>query len=142
MAKAKKDKLIEAIEGEVLDFQATEMGLRNLENELMENDHFRQWLELQRTVKEEGDELWKRVGDQMIKLYADGKIDKTLKFDWGTLTVRDDKILDIDESTLPRRYWKKVPNTTLIRNDYDLMGSAPKGVKVSKKYTFTKSLKK
>jgi hypothetical protein len=142
MAKAKKDKLIEAIEGEVLDFQATEMGLRNLENELMENDHFRQWLELQRTVKEEGDELWKRVGDQMIKLYADGKIDKTLKFDWGTLTVRDDKILDIDESALPRRYWKKVPNTTLIRNDYDLMGSAPKGVKVSKKYTFTKSLKK
>jgi hypothetical protein len=129
------------IEGEVLDMLETEKGLRTLEQELMENDKFRQFLELSQTVKEESEKVWKRVGDQMVKLYAEGKIDKTLKFDWGTLTVRDDKVLTIDEENLSQRYWKKVPNTTLIRSDYDLIGKDIKGVTVTKKYTFTKSLK-
>jgi hypothetical protein len=130
------------IESEVLDLFATEQTMREVESELQTNPTFLKFLELQKAVNDKAAEVWKAVGNQMIDAYKAGKVDKTLKFDFGTLTVKDINELDIDENLLPRNYFKRVPHTTKIRNDYALEGKLPKGVTVTKKYQFSKSLKK
>lgn len=123
---SKKDPKAE-IEIEILDQLETEKGLQALEQELSQNDKFRQFLELQKTVKEESDKLWKRVGDEMVRLYEAGAIPKSLKYDWGTLTVAERTDFDIDTDKLAPRFCKTIPDTTKIRAIYQLTGEPPKG---------------
>jgi hypothetical protein len=130
------------IEGEVLDLMATERSMTEVEAELRSNPTFVKFLELQQAVNDKAKEVWDMVGGQMIEAYKAGKVDKTLKFDFGTLTIKDINDLDIDEDVLAPRYFKSVPNTTKIRNEYALENKLPKGVSVTKKYQFSKSLKK
>jgi hypothetical protein len=130
------------IEGEVLDLMATERSMTEVEAELRSNPTFVKFLELQQAVNDKAKEVWDMVGGQMIEAYKAGRVDKTLKFDFGTLTIKDINDLDIDEDVLAPRYFKSVPNTTKIRNEYALENKLPKGVSVTKKYQFSKSLKK
>jgi len=137
-----KTNLKEVIESEVSEVFELERLIGEVESELQSNPMFLKFLELQQAVNTKAAEVWKQVGDQMIEAYKAGKVDKTLKFDFGTLTIKDINELKIDEEQLPRNYFKRVPHTTKIRNDYALEGKLPKGVTVTKKYQFSKSLKK
>jgi len=130
------------IESEVSEVFELERSMTEVETELRSNPEFVKFLELQKAVNDKAAEVWKAVGDQFIEAYKAGKVDKTLKFDFGTLTVKDINDLTIDEDQLAPRYFKSVPNTTKIRNDYALDNKLPKGVTVTKKYQFSKTLKK
>jgi len=134
--------LKKVIEEEVSEVFALERSMTEVETELRLNPDFVKFLELQKIINDKATEVWKQVGEQHIEAYKAGKVDKTLKFDFGTLTVKDINELEIDETELAPRYFKSVPNTTKIRNQYSLEGTLPKGVTVNKKYQFSKSLKK
>ncbi len=130
------------IEDEISDVMVLERSLSEVETELRSNPTFLKFLEIQQAYNDKYKEVKKIIGDQHIEAY---KIDpnlKTLKFDFGTMTVKDINNLDIDETVLPPRYFKSVPNTTKIRNQYDLEGTLPKGATVTKSYQHSMSLKK
>lgn len=137
-----KTNLKDVIESEVSEVFALERSMTEVETELRSNPKFVQFLEMQQAYADKYKEVKKIIGDQHILAYKKDPNLKTLKFDFGTMTVRDDKKLDIDESVLPPRYFKSVPNTTKIRNEYDLEGKVPKGVTITKVYTHVMSLKK
>ena len=132
----------EVIESEVSEVFALERSMTEVETELRSNPKFVQFLEMQQAYADKYKEVKKIIGDQHILAYKKDANLKTLKFDFGTMTVRDDKKLDIDENVLPPRYFKSVPNTAKIRNEYDLEGKVPKGVTITKVYTHVMSLKK
>lgn len=139
---AKKEDPKKIIDEEVNEVFELEKSLQLIEAELLESDTFRKFLDLQQRIKAKSDEMWKRVGTQMVELYEAGIIDKNLKYDWGLLTVTRNVKLKIDEKELPPRFKKTVPDTTKIHALYDLEGTVPKGVEVTIEHGFRKTLKK
>lgn len=131
----------EVIDGEVVELFGLQHQIATLESELMANDKFCQFLELQKQMQEETKRVWAAVEPVAVALYKKGKIDKTTKFDWGSLTIREDTLLDINEDELPPRFWKKVPDTTKIRTVAKLEGKAPKGVKTSTSFKMIPKVK-
>lgn len=130
------------IEGEVSDLFAVEGSLREVETELRSNPKFVQFLEMQQAYADKYKEVKKVIGDHHIEAYKKNPNLKTLRFDFGTMTVKDINDLTIDEKILPPRYFKSVPNTTKIHNQYDLEGTLPKGVTVTRKYQHSMTLRK
>lgn len=129
------------IEGEVVSALALSTELETLQSELMDNPKFARFLELRSAVNDKMTEVRSEIGKVMIPAYKAGRIDKTLKGDWGSITVKEDKVLDINEDKLTPRFWKKVPDTTKIRTIYDLEGKDIPGVDISKRYSIVIKLK-
>lgn len=124
--------LIEIIE----DVQETEKGLVELENELLAIPQFKKFLDLQRAVNEHAAKTWKNIEAQMIEHDI-----KQLKGDFGTVTLAERQNWEIDEELLPKKFFKKVVDTTKITATYRLENKAPAGCKpVTFKY-LTKRLK-
>jgi hypothetical protein len=132
----------QVIESEVVDLLESQQQMTEVETELQSNPLFKKFLKLQHDVNQKADEVWDKVGTQMIEAYEKGQIEKSLKFDFGTLVVADNNKLSIDEKILPKKFFKTVPNTTYIRDVCKLEGKAPKGVTVEKGYSFRKILNK
>lgn len=139
---AEKQDPKEIIDEEISQLFELEKSLHLIESELLESDTFRKFLDLQQRIKDQSDDMWKRVGSQMVELYEAGIIPKTLKYDWGTLSVTRNVILAINEKKLSEDFKKMVADTTKIRNTYDLEGKPPKGVKVTIEHGFRKQLNK
>lgn len=123
------------IESEVESALALQKELADTENKLMQNEEFRSFLELQKTVNAKVAEVWKKVEQQML----DNNV-KAVKGDWGSLTIVEKdyfKVPDIDE--LPRKFIVKSPNDKMIRAAFKLEGKLPKGVeKTTTKYLMKK----
>lgn len=129
------------IEGEVLDVQKQQRELMQLQDALSQNEQFTRFMELTKAVNTRMAEVRARVEEIMIPAYKEGKIDKSIKGDWGSVTVKENDEFEIDEKLLPKDYWKKVPNMTLIRGKFQLEGKVPKGTKQFKKYGIMMKLK-
>ncbi len=123
------------IEGEVVDALELQQQLATLESELMRNDQFKQFISLRNAVNEKMAKVRKDVEAIMIPAYQAGKVDKTIKGDWGSVTVTETDIFDINKDELPPKFWVKVPDTAKIRGTFQLEGKAPKGTKPFKRYT-------
>ena len=134
--------LRKSIETEVGEVFALERSMTEVESELRSNPKFLQFLELQQRYSDKYKEIKKIIAEQHIEAYKKDKNLKTLKFDFGTMTVKDIKNLEIDESILPKAWFKSVPNTTLIRSRYELENKIPKGVKITFGYQHSMTLKK
>lgn len=130
---AKKDPK-EVIEGEVVSVLTMQQELDSVEAELMAFEPFQRFTELRRAVANKEAEIRKAVSEVMIPAYIAGEVDKTVKGDWGSVTVTESDKFDIDEAALPAKFWKKVPDTTRIRATYQLEGKEPKGTKQTKQY--------
>lgn len=97
-----------------------------------------QTLELQREVEakiaeikdaqSKIDETWASVERTMI----DNDI-KSIKGDWGSLTIAERIGWDTDEELLPKKFFKKVVDVKKLTDTYKLEGKAPKGA--TPKYT-------
>lgn len=122
------------VEGEVMEVVALEGQLAQLESALMDNPKFIEFINLRAAVNEKYSEMRKKIGDVMIPAYAAGQSGKTLKGDWGSVTVTETDDFDIDQDQLPASFWKKVPNVAKIRSKFQLEKKLPKGVNQSKKY--------
>ena len=52
---------------------------------------------------------------------------KTIKGDWGSITLAERQGWDIDENELPKKFFKRVVDTKRITDTFKLEGKAPKG---------------
>lgn len=91
-------------------------------NVMMTDPKFRALRDQQDLINTKMAELWKNVETVMI----DNDI-KSVKGDWGSLTIVERTDFDIDYAELPAKFFKKVVDTTKISGTYKLEGKAPKG---------------
>lgn len=129
------------IEGEVLGVQARQHELEQLQSALSGNEQFTRFMELSKSVKEKTEEIRARIESVMIPAYKAGKVGKSLKGDWGSVTVTERDDFTIDEAELSSKFFIKTPDTNKIRKTYQLEGKAPNGCTPSKKYGIMMKLK-
>jgi hypothetical protein len=123
------------IESEVIKLLEDENKLATLENELMQEERFRTFLQAQKTFQTESTLYWKSIEDQMINNNI-----KSIKGDWGSITIAERIGFDTTDE-LPSKFYKKVVDTKKLSDTYKLEGKAPKGA--TPKYTkyLTKRIK-
>lgn len=124
----------ETIDAEVAEIILLQDELQKTEAALMKISSFKKFIVLRRTVEDKMSSLRNEIEAVMIPAYRDGKIDKSIKREWGSVTVTESDKFEINEDELPAKFWSKKPNESLIRKTYQLDGKPPKGTKHSKKY--------
>ena len=108
---------------ELMQVKDMEMQLSELEMALSNDPTFQNFLNLQKAVADKSKEVLKNLEKQMIENNV-----KSIKLnDWGTLTIVDGKKWSYDETVLPKKFIKKVVDTTAINNQLKLTGKVPKG---------------
>ena len=110
--------------------------LDDTEAELMQDERFKQFIELQRSVNDQAAKVWKNVETQMINNNI-----KSIKGDWGTLTIAECLDWNIDADALPAKFIKKVPDKKKISDTFRIEGKAPKGCEPYTSKYLTKRLK-
>lgn len=110
------------INAEVSSALALNQELTDLEQQLSQNEQFRRFLELSKTVPAKLDETWKLVETQMLEHNI-----KKISGDWGSLTIAERILWEIDAEQLPNKFIKKVPDTKKITDTFRLEGKAPRG---------------
>lgn len=130
------------IEGEVVSALAQQKELEDIESALMQNEQFKQFMSLRDAVNKKWDEVRSQIEAVMVPAYKEGKIDKSIKRGWGSITVKENDEFEIDQDILPKKFWKKVPDTSFIRSTFQLEGKEVKGTKHSKKYSIVMKFKK
>ena len=118
-----KKKPEDIISAEVEDVLALTKSLEQVEQELMTNQKFRDFLTLQKTVPQRIAEIWNRVEKDMIAHDV-----KSIKGSWGSITVAERPNFKADLKELPSKFIKKVADTSKISQYYTLEGKLPKGV--------------
>lgn len=131
-----KSETEEIINNEVEEIFALQKQLSEVESELMHNEKFKEFLALQRTIPAQIEAVWDKVEEEMIKYNV-----KSLKGDWGSLTITERLGFEIDKESLPPRFWKKVPDEKKIRDTYRLEGKPPKGTEPKTTKFLTKRIK-
>lgn len=137
----KNTKPQEAIEGEVLSVLSLQKELAATEAKLEQMEVFKKFIELRKSVNDKMASIRTEVKAIMIPAYQKGQVDKTIKGDWGSVTVTVSDTFKIDEATLQPKFWKKIPDETKIRATYQLEGKSPKGTEHSKTYNITMKFK-
>lgn len=125
------------IEAEVVEVLSMEQQLIKLETELSQNDQFKRFIEFQQTVREKSAEVFKNIEQTMIANDI-----KTVKGDWGSITVveRTNYKADLDE--LPAKFIKRTADTTKIALAHKLENKLPKGVTTTTTKFLMKKFKK
>jgi len=121
------------------EIKAEVMKVVELQQQLetsMNSDEFQRFIKLQKDINAKAAELWKQIEAAMIE-----KGVKSVKGDFGSVTIAERTDFDVDILTLQPKFFSKVPNMTKIRGTYNLEGSAPKGVTARTKLYLTKKLK-
>lgn len=129
------------IESEVLEVQTQQRELQELQMTLAQNPEFARFVELTRAVNDKMAEVRKKIEDVMIPAYQAGKVDKSIKGDWGSVTVTEGDKFEINEKKLDESFFKTVVDEARIRATFQLEGKAPKGTKHFKKYGIMMKLK-
>lgn len=124
------------IDEEVTNALSISQELTELEQQLSQNEQFRRFLELSKTAPAKIQAMWDLVEAQMIEHGI-----KSIKGDWGSLTIAERLNWDYDPTMLPAKFFRKVVDTKKLSDTYRLEGKAPKGA--TPKYTkyLTKRLK-
>lgn len=117
-----EEKITQEVQHELDIYDKQQNELATLEQELQADPKFAQFLEARKSFAELEAKVWKRVEEVMI----DNNI-KTIKTDKFTLTIAERTSFDIDLETLPKKFIKRVPDTTLIGGTYKLTGVPVKG---------------
>lgn len=124
------------INAEVTSALSLNQELADLEQQLSQNEQFQRFLELSKTVPAKLQATWDLVEQQMLEHNI-----KSIKGDWGSLTIAERLNWDYDPTMLPAKFFKKVVDTKKLSDTYRLEGKAPKGA--TPKYTkyLTKRIK-
>jgi hypothetical protein len=80
--------------------------------------------------------FWKEVEAGMIDSNT-----KSIKGDWGSVTIAERNNFKVDLDLLPTKFIKKVADTTKIGATYKLENKLPKGVELSVTKFLTKRIK-
>lgn len=127
-----EDQIIKKVE----EIKDKESQLSILENKLTLNPEFKQFIELKKSVDETAKKVWKEVEEEMIANNI-----KSIKGDFGSLTIAERQGWTYDEKQVPSKFFKKVVDTKKITDTYRLEGKAPKGCEPYTSKYLTKRLK-
>lgn len=116
---------------------ALEAGVATLEQELMSDPKFKQFLDMQKAVNAKATELWGQVQQHMI----DNNIKNVKGDSWGSLTIVEKVSFAVDNDLLPKKFTKVVPDNTKISHAFKLEGKPPKGATPKYSYYLMKRLK-
>lgn len=133
MAKKQPEKVIEA---ELQDVLALQNELAQAEAELMQIDAFRRFVDLQKTFNEQSQKVWQSIEEKMLENDI-----KTIKGEWGSLTIVNRNYFNGDIDVLDDQYVKRTPDTKAIAAAYKLEGELPKGATINESQYLLKKLK-
>lgn len=85
------------------------------------NPEFVKYLKLKQDLDTQLADARKRIQGQMELSHT-----KKISGDWGYITLVERTLFDTTDE-LPAKYWKKVPDTKKISEEYKLKGKLPKG---------------
>ncbi len=124
------------LEAEVLQVLELERTISAEEEALMQSEQFRSFLTRQKEVKQQIADFWKNFEKKMIENNI-----KSIKGDFGSITIAERIGWKVDEDILPAKFFKKVVDTTRLTDTYKLEGKEIKGA--TRYYTkyITKRLK-
>lgn len=94
-----------------------------LEQALSANPQFIEFMKLKDAVAKKEGEVKKQIEGRMIE----NGIKKVVVDSYGTFTIVDSKSWSYDENELPKKFIKKVVDTTAVNNHFKLTGKLPKG---------------
>jgi hypothetical protein len=137
-----KTNLKEVIESEVSEVFELERLMNGVESELRSNPEFVKFLELQQAVQKKNAEIRSRIEEVAVPAYLAGELPKTVKFDFGSITMVDNFPMVIDEKKLCDKYWTRVPDKKYILQRYHLENKTPQGVSITRKVALRMDLKK
>lgn len=129
------------IEDEVLSVQQQQRELEELQLALSKNEQFTRFMELSKAVNDKMAEVRAHIEAVMVPAYQEGRVGKSLKGPWGSVTVVESDKFKIDEEQLPAKFFKKVVDESKVRQTYQLEGKAPKGCEPYKRYSIMMKLK-
>jgi hypothetical protein len=112
----------ETIKSELEVYDAQQIKLAKLEDELNANSQFAQFIEARKSFAELEAKVWKHVEEVMIENNI-----STIKTDKLTLSIVKRVSFDIDQELLPKKYYKTVPDTTKIAGQFKLHGNPVAG---------------
>lgn len=124
------------IENKVEDIFALEKTLQEIEAELSANEQWRSFLDKQKEAQAQIASTWKAIEQQMIENDI-----KSIKGDWGYVTIAERIGFDIDEDLLPAKFFKKVVDVKRVGDTYKLEGKDIKGATVKYSKYLTKKIK-
>lgn len=125
-----------AIEGEVLDILKLESDVKNAEAELMKIPQFAAFVKMQKDLQAKSDLVWEAIKNEMIEQGI-----KSIKGDWGTVTVAERTSFKVDLNVIDEKFTKKAPDNTKIANHFNLEGEAPAGAEPVKTQYLMKRIK-
>lgn len=111
------------IEGEVLSVLDLERELQAAQDELSQYEAFTKFIALQKKVQEQSAKTWGTIEEQMIAHSI-----KSIKGDWGSITIVEKTFYQADLDTLPTKFVKKVADTAKIGASVKLENKLPAGV--------------
>lgn len=117
-------------EAEAMALEIVNLGKKVEEEQaaLMQNEAFKNFIELQKTFQERSAMVWAAIEANMINNEI-----KSIKGAWGSLTIAERLGWDIDLDELPSKFIKKVADTKKISDTFKLEGKPIKGA--SPKYS-------
>lgn len=121
---------------EVQTVLEVEQSLQAVEDDLAKNEQFRNFLEKQKVAREFISSTWKKIESTMI----DNDV-KSVKGEWGSITIAERTNYTVDLEQLPSKFIKKVADTTKIGTFHKLENKLPKGVTKSTTKYLTKRIK-
>lgn len=124
------------VEVAVLEIVKLEHQLKELET----NEQFTTMLQMQKAMNDKIAEFWGQLEPRMIALYKQGAIDKTLKGEWGSITIVDAKRWATTDE-LPAKFYKKVVDTKKLSDTYDLTHKDIKGATLTMHHHLRKDIK-
>jgi hypothetical protein len=116
------ENIIQEVEGVI----ALERNLEGLELQLSKDERFQAFLIKQKEAQQTIRDTWKTIEEQMIEHNI-----KSVKGEWGSITIAERTNYKADLDELPAKFIKKVADTTKIANFAKLEGELPKGVTTS-----------
>lgn len=125
----------ETIQNEVLALIEREKSLAELEKELAQNEQFQNFLKAQKEVQVQVADAWKLIEAQMIENNI-----KSVKGDWGYITIAERIGFDYDKTELPKKFYKVVIDESKVSATYKLEGKVKGATPRWKKY-LTKKIK-
>ena len=128
------------IKNELKVYDEQQITLAKLEQELQSDPKFAQFIEARKSFAELETKVWKQVEEVMIDNNIKSMDIKT-DLHQIKLTIAERTNYDIDLELLPSKFFKRVPNTTLISGTHKLTNKLVKGTTPSITRYLTKRIK-
>jgi hypothetical protein len=126
-----------SLEHDVQEIVQEQKSLELQEAELLaSNPQFAEFLKAQQAFKQRSEVMWASIEQGMVKNNI-----KSIKGDWGYITLAQRTNYKADLATLPAKFLKKVPDVKAIGDYHKLRNKLPPGVTPEVKMYLMKKIK-